>query len=223
MQHPVVSGATNYQEIKSGKRRRVIKKAVQAEISEVEWPKDLDTSDDWVGKNYIKMLHPVLWKLNRKISLVTQLVTDVHGSATQMQVTNYGLGGLCEEHIDPTGIMEQDQESIQFSKPALFVHGDVIATLMAWLSDTEAGGGTVYLSPGYEGMVMPKRGAAAFWYNLLSDGIRDLHSQHAGCPVLKGSKWILNKWIHMYDNFKKFPCQLEKNVRFDIPDENQYY
>jgi len=74
----------------------------------VEWPKDLDTSDDWVGKNYIKMLHPVLWKLNRKISLVTQLVTDVHGSATQMQVTNYGLGGLCEEHIDPTGIMEQD-------------------------------------------------------------------------------------------------------------------
>ena len=90
--YDMVSGATNYQEIKSGKARRVIHKTVQAWISEVEWPTPLESSEDWVGKRYTKMLHPVLWKLNRKISLATQMVTDIHGSASMMQVTNYGLG-----------------------------------------------------------------------------------------------------------------------------------
>ena len=216
------SGALNQYELKSGKARRFIDKTVQTWISEVKWP-NLTRVENWVGKKFTRMIHPILWNLNQRIGLATQLVTDVHGSATKMQVTNYGLGGLCEKHIDPVGIMELEEENVRVNQPQLFVHGDIFATVMAWLSDTKAGGGTVYLSPGYEGIVLPERGAAAFWYDLKSDGTRDRLTVHAGCPVLKGSKWILNKWIHMYDNFNAFPCKLQMNKRFDEPSWRHYH
>ena len=35
----------------------------------------------------------------------------------------------------------------------------------------------------------PKRGAAAFWYNLFRNGEGDEMTRHAACPVLAGSKW----------------------------------
>ena len=56
---------------------------------------------------------------------------------------------------------------------------------------------------------MPEKGAASFWYDLTSEGYRDASSQHGGCPVLKGSKWILNKWMYSFDNFAKFPCYVK--------------
>ena len=217
-----LSGASNINDIKTGRIRRIVEKSVQTWISEVQWP-SLTTSDDWVGKNHLGINHPILWSLNKKISLATQLVTDTHGSATVMQVTNYGLGGLCEKHIDPIGIMEQEEKHTRTHHPHLLVHGDIGATVMAWLSKPEAGGGTVYMSPGYEGIVMPERGTAAFWYDLKSDGIRDQHSLHAGCPVLKGTKWIMNKWLHMFDNFRKFPCKLKAKEYFDRPSSMHYF
>ena len=66
-------------------------------------------------------------------------------------------------------------------------------------------------------------GAAAFWYDLLSDGIRDQMTLHAGCPILKGTKWILNKWIYMYDNFQNFPCGPGRNMRFQPPSKQHYF
>ena len=197
-----VSGASNFHDFKSGKARRIIHKTSQTWISEVEWP-ELNRVEDWVGRKYIKLKHNILWKLNKKISLATGLVTDVHGSASDMQVTNYGLGGLCEGHIDPVGLMEHDELLLKQTRPDILVHGDILATFMAWLSDTEGGGGTAFVSPGYEGLILPEKGAAAFWIDLYSDGMRDRHSKHAGCPVLKGSKWILNKWINMYGYVKE--------------------
>ena len=32
------------------------------------------------------------------------------------------------------------------------------------------------------------------------------HTYHGGCPVLAGSKWITNKWIRSWSQFKHFPC-----------------
>ena len=76
---------------------------------------------------------------------------------------------------------------------------------------------------GREGKIKPEKGAAAFWYDILSDGYRDLNSLHGGCPVLMGSKWILNKWLYMFDNFKKFPCKLAKQTRFSPPSKTHYF
>ena len=153
------------------------------------------------------------------VKIISHIYRQTSGTSTQ--VTNYGLGGLCETHIDPKGLMEV--QKVEPSQRYLYVTGDIVATFMAWLSDTKAGGGTVYLYPGYEGLIMPEKGSAAFWYDLYSDGMRDRHSRHAGCPVLMGSKWILNKWMHMYDNFQKFPCKLKQKSRFSLPNKNGYF
>ena len=87
----------------------------------------------------------------------------------------------------------------------------MIATLMAWLNDVGAGGGTAYHFPNREMLVKPEKGAAAFWMNLKSDGRLERQSMHGGCPVLMGSKWILNKWMYQFDQWRKYPCLLEKD------------
>lgn len=204
----------------SGNYRRVIHKTVQAWLKDVEWPK---ISERKVGKSHSGIINQGLWNLNKRISLATQLVTDTQTSGTLMQVTNYGLGGLCEQHIDPVGIMEVKEEYYRGAMPDLFVHGDIVGTFMAWLGDTEEGGRTAFINPGTENLLIPDRGSAAFWYDLKSDGYRDTLTHHAGCPVLKGSKWILNKWLHLYDNFNKFPCHIDKSRFFDAPSKKHYF
>lgn len=101
--------------------------------------------------------------------------------------------------------------------------GDIMGTFMGWLSDTEAGGATAFMSPGFNGIMRPKKGSALFWYDLMSDGKRDFSTSHGGCPVLKGTKWIMNKWLHAFDNFKKFPCSLDQNKRHEAPSKIHFY
>ena len=60
----------------NSQKRRIIHKTVQAWISEVEWP-DL-ANYDYVGRNFTRMLHPILWKLSKKIELATQMQTQSH-------------------------------------------------------------------------------------------------------------------------------------------------
>ncbi len=81
-----------------------------------------------------------------------------------MQTTNYGLGGLCETHHDPYGYLEgatlHDNPGIQHLKYS----GDMFGTVMGWLSEVGAGGGTAFSYPYDEQLVQPTRGSAAFWY-----------------------------------------------------------
>ena len=217
--------ASNIAEIKSGKRSRQITKTVQAWLQEVDWPITTGFGDyRYVGPGqYLKLNYPILWKMNRKITLATQLILDTQTSSTPIQVTNYGLGGLCEPHGDQAGVAMMSEKDIKEVKPQLLYTGDTIATFMAWLADTEAGGGTAYVYPGHERVISPEKGAAAFWYDLKSDLTADATTFHAGCPVIKGNKWILNKWIYSYDNFKKFPCKLVQDERFSPPSMKHYH
>ena len=45
----------------------------------------------------------------------------------------------------------------------------------------------------------------------------------SGCPVLKGSKWILNKWMYSFDNFKKFPCSITGSYVEPMPPPNMLH
>ena len=76
---------------------------------------------------------------------------------------------------------------------------------------------------GSEGTIMPEKGAAAFWYDLNSQNHRDYTTKHGGCPVLKGSKWILNKWMYSFDNFAKFPCNIIKGLPYAQPAISHYF
>eukprot|EP00058_Branchiostoma_floridae_P022142 XP_002607632.1 hypothetical protein BRAFLDRAFT_84679 [Branchiostoma floridae] len=127
---------------------------------------------------------------HRLINRVKQRVEDATGltmeTAEPLQVINYGIGGHYEPHFD---CATKDEEFALDPN-----EGDRIATMLFYMSDVEAGGATVF--PQVGARVVPEKGAGAFWYNLLKSGEGDMLTEHAGCPVLVGSKWVSNMWIH---------------------------
>ena len=136
-------------------------------------------------------------------------VSSRHG-ASQYQTTNYGLGGMVMQHSDPYGY-ESGKDLVE-SQKTLSRSGDIIATFMGWFEDTTLGGPTAFTKSNFEGILHPTRGSAAFWTNMLSCHKTDTRSNHAGCPVLMGSKWILNKWLFSWDQWKVWPCYLKKHT-----------
>ena len=152
--------------------------------------------------------HQVMLDISKRIELFTAMnVTTRHG-ASPYQTTNYGLSGMVVTHYDPSGY----EKGVDLEKDN--VHqvrtGDYLATFMGWVTNTKAGGNTGFIDNGYEGIVEPRKGSAAFWINLLSCHYKDTRAQHGGCPVLKGSKCILNKWIYSWDQWKLWPCYLDE-------------
>lgn len=126
-----------------------------------------------------------------RIARASQIIKDVTGlevnTAEELHIINYGIGGHYEPHLDH----KREGEADAF---AHFGTGNRIATWIFYLSDVEAGGATVFPKIGVQ--VKPKRGTAAFWYNLRKSGDGDTNTMHAACPVLSGTKWIGNKWLH---------------------------
>ncbi|XP_052071020.1 prolyl 4-hydroxylase subunit alpha-2-like isoform X3 [Mytilus californianus] len=136
----------------------------------------------------------VIERVNKRISAVTKLEMD---TAEDLQIANYGIGGHYEPHFD-------------FARKANSVvgqlNGNRIATFLAYMSDVEAGGATVFPYIGVK--IFPKRGMAAFWYNLYKNGDGIYDTRHAACPVLVGTKWVSNKWIHERGQEFRRPCGL---------------
>jgi len=56
----------------------------------------------------------------------------------------------------------------------------------------EQGGATAF--PFLDIAVKPEMGNVLFWYNLHRSLDMDYRTKHAGCPVLKGSKWSKFCW-----------------------------
>ena len=134
------SGAIKRAEYNSGDRHRVVQQAVSAWFSDVQWP-FIEKYDkfSYVGKKYLKMNYQILWKLSKRISLATQLITDTQLSGSEIEVTNHGLGGLCEPHVDPADLTTMKLEIAKQDHPHILIKGDVLATFMAWLGHPDAG------------------------------------------------------------------------------------
>ena len=149
-------------------------------------------------------------QISKRIQLSTGLnVTSRHG-ASEYQVTNYGLSGMVIPHLDPWGYesgVELPEDRIELSRT-----GDYIATFMGWLKQPEAGGGTCFTETDYEVLIEPTEGSAAFWLDLSASHELEQRSKHGGCPVLKGQKWIINKWIYSWDQWRRLPCLLNSNA-----------
>ncbi|XP_078579277.1 prolyl 4-hydroxylase subunit alpha-1-like isoform X4 [Branchiostoma floridae x Branchiostoma japonicum] len=127
--------------------------------------------------------HKVIRRVNQRVEDVTGLTME---TAEELQVVNYGMGGHYEPHFD----FARKEEKSAFDPK----EGNRIATMLFYMSDVEAGGATVF--PQVGARLVPEKGAGAFWYNLFKNGEGDMLTRHAACPVLVGSKWVSNKWIH---------------------------
>lgn len=66
-------------------------------------------------------------------------------------------------------------------------------TVIIYLNDDFTGGETVFPNIGIS--ISPKTGDAIIFSNLSPDGRTDRYSNHAGLPVLNGSKWVATRWI----------------------------
>lgn len=131
--------------------------------------------------------HEIVDRLSRRIEAVTGLSTDMSYSHSElMQVANYGMGGHYTPHYDYLIVDRPQNERHLCDERELFA-GDRTATLMFYLTDVVAGGATVFPRLGVR--LTPKRGSAAFWYNLKRNGEGLEDTVHGACPVLMGEKW----------------------------------
>ncbi|CAG9578884.1 unnamed protein product [Danaus chrysippus] len=137
----------------------------------------------------------IVARVSRRVAHITGLSMT---TAEELQVVNYGIGG----HYDPHFDFARKEENA-FEK----FNGNRIATVLFYMSDVAQGGATVFTELGLS--VFPRRGSAVFWLNLHPSGEGDLATRHAACPVLRGSKWVCNKWIHQGGQELIRPCNLE--------------
>ncbi|KAH8383446.1 hypothetical protein KR009_008674 [Drosophila setifemur] len=149
--------------------------------------------------------HPTMGEMLRDLKDTTGLDTTF---CEQLQVANYGVGGHYEPHWD------------FFRDPNHYPaeEGNRIATAIFYLSDVEQGGATAF--PFLNFAVKPQLGNVLFWYNLHRSSDMDYRTKHAGCPVLKGSKWIGNVWIHEVTQTFARPCDVfrdhEVSLEYEI-------
>ena len=77
--------------------------------------------------------------------------------------------------------------------------GTRLLTFFIYLNDVEEGGETEFPQLGIK--VKPTKGRAILWPNVESnDPFKQLEkSQHAALDVIKGRKYAINAWIHLFD------------------------
>jgi len=126
----------------------------------------------------------LLDRLERRIAaLVAWPVT--HGEG--FQILRYEAGAEYRAHLD----------TFDPARPGSAAHlrrgGQRVATLVIFLTEPEAGGGTRFAKAGLE--VCPQRGSAVYFACVDEDGTIDPLSLHAGMPVVAGVKCVATKWL----------------------------
>jgi prolyl 4-hydroxylase len=79
--------------------------------------------------------------------------------------------------------------------------GPRVVTVFVYLSDVEEGGGTEFPYIGNGITVQPKRGRVLIWPSVLDEAPDepDDRTEHQALPIIKGTKYGANAWIHLRD------------------------
>ena len=76
-----------------------------------------------------------------------------------------------------------------------FVAGGRLATVLMYCAAAD-GGGTAF--PNANVHVVPAKGQAVYFHfrGPEPDGVvEDWHTEHSGCPVRSGEKWVVTQWL----------------------------
>jgi prolyl 4-hydroxylase len=139
----------------------------------------------WFDRNE----HPLATKIQRRIC---ELLRAPLAHAEPLQILNYAEGGEYLPHFDYF-----ETEGLEAQQPGMVSPlqsgGQRIATMVVYLNDVPAGGGTIF--PHIHLETRPKKGGALYFSYQLADGSVDPMTLHGGSPVLRGEKWICTQWI----------------------------
>lgn len=121
--------------------------------------------------------------LDKRIEELIQLPIQ---NSEELQILNYQVGGEYKPHYDffPPNLS---------GSAAYIARGQRVATLILYLNDVEEGGETDFPEIGLK--IIPKAGNALYFAYMNSSGQPDPLTLHAGCPVIKGEKWIATRWV----------------------------
>ena len=103
-----------------------------------------------------------------------------------MQVLCYQPGGEYRAHFDFF------DPALGGSARHLAKGGQRVLTVVLYLSDVAAGGGTSFPELGLT--IQPHRGSALCFINVQAEGTPDRRTLHAGLPVIEGTKYIATLW-----------------------------
>ena len=170
---------------------------------------------DGKESNRFSKMTGVVNGISKKIKMASHLILDKEDlTNNQFRASVYGLRGMTEEHSDAYGVESEKELTDNYQKYCKI--GDLIATMVLYITDVSLGVGTYFSSEKYEEVIFPERGSALLWFNLRSSGFEDSRQGHGGCPVAEGYKFTVTKWFHHYYQWKKFKCSGDTLKYIDV-------
>jgi prolyl 4-hydroxylase len=134
------------------------------------------------GMFYARAENELIARIERRLAQLTRWPVE---NGEGLQILHYHPGAEYKPHYDYFDPAEPGTPTI------LKRGGQRVATIIMYLHEPEAGGGTVF--PDVKLTVAPKRGNAVFFsYNRAHPASKSLHG---GEPVVHGQKWIATKWL----------------------------
>mmetsp|Transcript_30740 Transcript_30740/g.65924 ORF Transcript_30740/g.65924 Transcript_30740/m.65924 type:complete len:558 (-) Transcript_30740:700-2373(-) len=123
----------------------------------------------------------------RVLDRMTSIVGIPPENSEDLQILKYEVGQFYNTHHDYIPHQKERQ------------CGPRILTFFLYLSDVEAGGGTDFPDLGIT--VSPKKGRAVLWPSVYSSHPMEVDNRmrHQALPVIAGTKFGANAWIHMFD------------------------
>jgi len=124
------------------------------------------------------------------INRIVEVIGIPYENFESFQILKYDIGQFYRTHHDMA------------ERQTLKVAGPRILTFFLYFSDVEEGGETNFPRLGIN--VKPKRGRAIVWPSVKdSNNLKqDSRTYHQAMPVIKGTKFAANSWIHLYNYAK---------------------
>ena len=147
--------------------------------------KNRTSKNCWIAHDANDQVHEV----SKRLSILVQMPIR---NAEQYQLVFYKVGAEYKPHYDAFNY--ETDIGKKYWEPG----GQRMITVIAYLNDVEDGGGTNFPNLGVT--IPAKKGNVLVFHNAL-ESTSTIHpkvnpqSLHAGMPVIKGEKWMVNLWF----------------------------